>query len=53
MAGRKRRTFEQQSVLAWKQDGETYEEAKRRLDAAWRQGQHPVQLREKANAQDL
>ena len=45
MPQRKRRTFEEQSVLVWQNKGETYQEAKRRLDDLWNKGEHPAQLK--------
>lgn len=47
---RKRFNYEEQTVLGWMYEGETYAEAKKRLDLLWQQGQHPVQLKEKDNA---
>lgn len=41
---RKRKTYAQQSVLAYIEKGETYAQAKRRLDAEWQAGSHPSQL---------
>lgn len=40
----RRKTYESQSVFAWALPGETYEQAKKRLDELWAQGKHPVQL---------
>ena len=47
MQVKKRRTYEEQSVLVWQNKGETYQEAKRRLDDLWSRGEHPVQLQRK------
>lgn len=44
----KRKTFEQKSVLAYMKNGETYAEAKARLDREWAAGHHPAQLAAKA-----
>lgn len=50
---RQRKTYEDQSVIAWMRSGETYAAAKERLDAAWERGDHPsqVQAREKQRRQ--
>lgn len=47
MKPRKRITFEDKSVLAYMFPGERYADAKKRLDEAWKNGQHPVQIKEK------
>ncbi len=39
----KRKSWEDQSVVIWMQKGETYLEAKKRLDDAWKNGTHPAQ----------
>ena len=43
---RKRKSFEERSVLVWMQSGETYKQAKQRLDDLWQKGEHPTQLKE-------
>lgn len=45
---RKRSKFDEQSVVTWMQQGESFTVAKERLDAAWRKGTHPSQLAKKA-----
>ena len=47
---RERSTLEQQSVIAWMRNGEGYAEAKARLDAEWKRGQHPSQLAKQQRA---
>lgn len=43
---RKRKTYEQQSVIAYMHRDETYAEAKARLDDEWKRGIHPAQLKD-------
>ncbi len=43
---RRRKTFEELSVITWMYPGETYNDAKHRLSREWRDGIHPVQRRE-------
>lgn len=39
----KRKSFEQISVLCWMNKGESYSDAKHRLDTLWKMGTHPAQ----------
>lgn len=41
---RERKTYEDQSVIAYMRNGESHADAKNRLDVEWRRGQHPSQL---------
>lgn len=40
---KKRTTFADKSVSAWMHPGETYQQAKERLDGLWKIGKHPAQ----------
>lgn len=40
---RKRTSFAEQAVMPYMEKGETYKEAKARLDRLWEQGEHPAQ----------
>lgn len=44
MSQSKAKSFEETSILAWKQEAESYAQAKARLAVLWKQGQHPLQL---------
>ena len=43
------KTYEERSVLAWMHSGETYAEAKKRLEKAWEDGSHPLQIQRRKN----
>jgi hypothetical protein len=45
---RARWNYEQQSVLSFMREGETYATAKARLDQAWKEGTHPAQVQKQA-----
>ena len=47
MSRRKRSTYEEQSIIAWMKPGETNAQAKARLDALWKKGEHPAQPEKK------
>lgn len=49
---RKRLTYEERSVLAWMDKGETYKQAEHRLNCLWIAGQHPLQLQRQKKEQD-
>ncbi len=40
----KRKSYEEKSVLAYMEKGESYEATAKRLDRLWNEGKHPVQL---------
>lgn len=40
---KRRITYAETSVLSWMESGETFAEAKERLDTAWVEGMHPAQ----------
>lgn len=41
----RRLTFAEKSVCAWMHPGETYSQAKERLDGLWKIGKHPAQAK--------
>lgn len=43
---KKRTSFAEKSVIAYMEKGETYAQAKKRLDDLWARGEHPEQLRQ-------